>query len=313
MAVSLLSGIEVARLLPMRECIAAVERAFRLLGQGLAAPPATLAYLTERGGFHVKVGRYGRYFVTKVNGNFPLNPAENGLPTIQGVVILCDAEDGRVLALMDSTELTALRTAAATAVAARLLARGDATTVGIVGCGIQAAAQLTALHEVLAVKRVLVYDVNAARARAFADSAGAAATADLQGATLASDVIVTCTTSTEFFLFPEHVKPGTFIAAIGVDNESKRELALALLARSKVVTDVTDQCARIGDLHHAIETGAVTVDDVHADLPGILAGRAPGREGDDEVIVFDSTGIGLQDAAAAAVIHERMISAAQVP
>ncbi|HEU0301688.1 MAG TPA: hypothetical protein VFR37_19705, partial [Longimicrobium sp.] len=131
----LLTRGDVARLLPMSRCIDAVEDAFRLLGEGKAQPPATLAVHVDGGGFHTKAGlldRGGRpYFAVKTNGNFPGNGGR-GLPTIQGLLMLCDGSDGRVLAVMDSMELTALRTAAATAVAARVLARpGAAAAAGI--------------------------------------------------------------------------------------------------------------------------------------------------------------------------------------
>jgi hypothetical protein len=167
-----LTGRDVAELLPMRACIEAVERAFRLLGRGEAAPPATLSVHAAGGGFHVKAGILdveGRdYFAVKSNGNFPGNAARAGLPTIQGLVLLCDAADGRVLAVMDSGEITARRTAAATAVAARFLARPDARTVAICGCGLQGRAQLRALREVLPLERVLACDLVPGRAEAFA-------------------------------------------------------------------------------------------------------------------------------------------------
>lgn len=294
----------------MSQCITAVETAFREMGLGQVVPPATMSVHVEGGAFHTKAGTLGRYFAAKSNGNFPANPHKHGLPTIQGVVLLCDATDGRVLAIMDSIELTARRTAAATAIAARHLARPDAAVVTLCGCGVQAVAQIDALREVLEIERLLVYDVDAERARAFAERVSANAVDDMSSATLQSDVIVTCTTSKEFFLYPEHVRPGTFIAAVGVDNESKKELAPALMKSAKIVTDVTSQCERIGDLHHAIDAAVLREEDVHGELPAIVAGQVIGRESNQEVIVFDSTGIGLQDVAAAAALYERAITEA---
>jgi len=308
MATLLFSRRDVAACLPMGACIEAVEDAFRLLGEKRAQPPSTLSIHGDGGNFHIKAGTLRRgdrhYFAAKTNGNFPSNPALRDLPTIQGVVLLCDADDGRVLAIMDSIELTALRTAAATAVAARHLARAGDLTVTIAGCGVQARAQLRALREVTNIARLFVFDRDLGRARAFAEEAGATFVSKLGAETLASDVWVTCTTSNELFLFPEHVKPGAFVAGVGVDSETKKELAPALLANARLVTDNTQQCARIGDLHHAIEAGLMSVDDVHAELPAIVAGLARGRESEAEIIVFDSTGIGLQDVAAAAAIYE---------
>ena len=105
------------------------------------------------------------------------------------------------------------------------------------------------------------------------------------------------------------MQPGTFIAAVGADSEDKQELAPQLMASSKVVTDVTEQCETIGDLHHAIAAGAMRREDVHAELAEIVAGRKPGRQREDEVIIFDSTGMALQDVAAAAIVYQRALAA----
>lgn len=309
----LLTRADVVRLLPLRRCFDAVEAVFRLLGEGKAQPPATLAVHAEGGGFHVKAGLLawgGRvYFAGKTNGNFPGN-AERGLPTIQGLVVLCDGSDGRVLAVMDSMELTALRTAAATAAAARVLARADAAVAAVIGCGVQSRHQLRALAAVLPLRRVAAFDLHPERARAFCREMAAelgievVARPDVGSAARGAGVVVTCTTAREFVLGPDEVGPGTFVAGVGADNEVKRELHPALLARARVVTDLRDQCARIGDLHHALEAGALTLADVHADLGEVVAGVRPGRMDDDEITVFDSTGFGLQDAAAAAAVYE---------
>jgi ornithine cyclodeaminase/alanine dehydrogenase-like protein (mu-crystallin family) len=125
-----------------------------------------------------------------------------------------------------------------------------------------------------------------------------------------ADVIVTCTTSREFLLFREMVPAGSFVAGVGVDNEHKKELSPDLLAAAKVVTDLRTQCVLIGDLHHAVAAGAMGVEDVHADLADVVAGSKAGRASTDEVIIFDSTGIALQDVAAAVAVYE---SAAGLP
>ena len=304
----LFSRQDVAAFLPMPECIAAVEDAFRALGTGSAQMPGTLSIHGDAGNFHIKAGTLRRgdhnYFAAKTNGNFPGNPAHRSLPTIQGVVLLCDADDGRVLAVMDSIELTARRTAAATAVAAKYLAAKSASVVTIVGCGFQATTQLDALRQVLPVERVFAYDRDPQKAEAFAQENRAFAKSNLRNAIVESDVVVTCTTSTEFLLFPEDVHAGMFIAGVGVDNESKKELAPELMRSASIVTDITEQCARIGDLHHAIEAGAMTEQDVRAQLSEVVAGIKRGREDEAEIVIFDSTGIGLQDVASAAAIYE---------
>jgi alanine dehydrogenase len=316
-AMLLLTRSEVASLLGLAECIDAVEEAFRLHAEGLSLPSGVLETLTEDGGFHIKAAGLklagGSYYAAKVNGNFPPNSERFGLPTVQGVVVLCDAEQGRPLAVMDSMELTALRTAAATGVAAKYMARPDSKVVTICGCGIQGRAQLRALTQVLRLEKVYAFDSDDGRAESFArEMSGeleleAEAVADLRKATGESDVCVTCTPSRSPILMCGDVRPGTFVAAVGADNPKKQELDPRLMASGKIVVDILEQCASIGDLHHALEAGAVTREDVYAELGEIITGGKPGRTSDEEIIIFDSTGTALQDVAAAAVVYEKAV------
>jgi alanine dehydrogenase len=308
---------DVARVLGVAECIEAVERAFRLHADGATIAPGVLGVHVPGGGFHVKTAGLladARVFAAKVNANFPENPARRALPTIQGVVVLFDADAGRPLAVLDSIEITSLRTAAATAVAARHLARADADVVTVCGCGEQGRSQLRALAAVRRLRRVLAFDVDAARAaryaRAMSDELGLAvsAVADLPSAARRSDVVVTCTPARRWIVGRADVAPGAFVAAVGADAPEKQEIEPALLAASTVVVDVLEQCATIGDLHHALAAGVMTRADVHADLAEVVAGRRPGRRRADEVVIFDSTGTALQDVAAAWLVYERAVA-----
>jgi ornithine cyclodeaminase/alanine dehydrogenase len=312
----LLTRREVAELLSLDECIAAVENAFRLYGEGKTSPPGILGIHAHGGGFHIKAGllEVGRtYFVAKTNANFPQNMPRFELPTIQGIIILCDAENGYPLALMDSIEITILRTGAATAVAAKYLARPESNVVTICGCGNQGRVQLSALAKVLPIERFYAFDQDTSRARQFADEMSseirltAQAVGNLKSAVRDSDVCVTCTPAKEYFLKKEFVKPGTFIAAVGADNAEKQELDPQLFASNKTVADILEQCATIGDLHHALQAGLTTRANVHAELGEVIAGRKVGRTSKDEIIIFDSTGMALQDAAAAAVVYEKAV------
>jgi ornithine cyclodeaminase/alanine dehydrogenase-like protein (mu-crystallin family) len=309
---------DVRALLGLDECIAAVEAAFRLHSEGRSLAPAVLGVPAEEGGFHIKaagldLGR--RYFAAKTNGNFPGNPRKHGLPAIQGVIVLCDAGDGRVLAVMDSMEVTTLRTAAATAVAARLLARADSATATICGCGTQGREHLRALARVLPLRRAYAFDTDETALHAFVEEFRSQSTIeivparDLAGAVGKSDVCVTCTPSRAPLLFRGDVGPGTFVAAVGADNADKQELDPLLMAAGTVVVDVLDQCATIGDLHHGLEAGALTREDVHGDLGSVITGRKPGRQSPTEITIFDSTGTALEDVAAAAVVYEKAVAA----
>ena len=209
-AVLVLTRRDVGRLLPQEDCIAAVEEALRLFGERRVEPPAVLSTHVPGGGFHVKAAVLpceGRlFYVAKTNANFPENAGRYHLPTIQGALLLFDAECGRLLAVMDSIEITSLRTAAATAVAAKYLARRDSAVVTVIGCGVQGGAQIAALRRVLPVRTVYACDRDPARSRALADAVAgstaidARAVDDFADAARQSDVVVTCTTATAPFL-----------------------------------------------------------------------------------------------------------------
>jgi ornithine cyclodeaminase/alanine dehydrogenase-like protein (mu-crystallin family) len=311
--VLILGGAEIAELARIGDYIAAVEDGFRAHAEGRTISPLPLHIPAGEGGFHVKSAALGTMLAVKINGNYPQNPLRHGLPSIQGVIALFDMSNGSLLALMDSIEITAQRTAAASAVAARLLARSDAMVATICGCGRQGRVQLAALREVLPLRRAYAWDIDATAAELFADEMTrhpgieARAVIHLREATLASDVIVTCTSAKQPFLDATDVRPGTFIAAIGADNPAKSEIAPALMARAKIVVDLLPQCLEMGDLHHAVAAGLVSAADVHAELGDIVIGRQPGRTTLEEITLFDSTGTALQDVAAAIRIHERAL------
>lgn len=293
----LLTRRDVADLLTIDDCISAVENAFRLLGRGEVPRPAIAGLHGHGGAFHIKAAIAGDRFAAKMNSNF-----FDAKPRIKGVIIVCDANDGRVLAVIDSIEITILRTGAATAVAAKYLARENVRTALIIGCGVQGQVQARALRRVRDIERIFALDANRDAASDFAEKIGAEAVP----APVWADIVVTCTPSRSPIL--HSAQPGAFVAAVGADSEEKNEIAPALMASSKVVTDVTDQARTIGDLHHAIDAGLMRVEDVYAELSEIVAGKKRGRERDDEIIIFDSTGMALQDVAAAAIVYERAVA-----
>jgi len=306
-----LDGQAVVRLLDMPSCIAAVENAFRARGEGRPTPSAVLGVPLDGGSLHVKVASLDRYVVAKANTNFPRNPRERNLPTIQGALVLFEGASGTPLAIMDSASITMIRTAATTAVAAARLAGAGASTVTMIGCGAQARAHLDALSAVRDLHRVFAVDVRRQAAedfRTFAVSArGIYCTipAVQRTATRASNIVVTCTPSDRAILFLDDVRPGAFVAAVGADNEHKQEIDAALLRAAVVVADDIEQCARIGDLHHAVATGVMHTSDVRGSLDQVVAGTCVGRANDEETIVFDSTGLAIEDVAVAALAYER--------
>ncbi len=307
---------DVAGLMTVADYIAAAEDAFAASADGRAKVPAPLHIPADHGGFHAKGAslhaRDGRLYVAiKMNANFPANKQEFGLPTIQGAILLFDAQDGRLLTITDSIEVTLQRTAAATALAARYLARRDSSIATICGCGDQALAQLNYLAQELPIARVHAFDADPDSATRFAREMTAKlhldvrAARDMAEATNVSDVIVTSTTAREPFLRIGDVRPGTFVAAVGADSHDKSELFPELMARSKIVVDSIEQCRVMGDLHHAIAAGALSVDQVHATLGELVIDKKRGRANDHEITIFDSTGTAAQDVAAAISIYQR--------
>ena len=309
----LLSRSDVRSLLRFEDYIEIVENAFRQYAEGKALKPALMHVDSVDGEFHMKAGGLElgrRYFALKANGGFFQNMSRFGMPNIQGIILLCDGTNGYPLAIMDSTEITIKRTGAAAAIAAKHLARKESSVATICGGGTQGAIQLQAMKSVLPLKKAFVFDVDEKRARSFAEKMSAeldlpvTAAANVGEATRQSDVCVTCTPSRKPYLATNDIAPGTFIAAMGADSPDKQELDPALLRRNKVVVDLVEQCAHVGELHHAISDG-MKAEEVHAELGEIVAGRKPGRTSNDEIIVFDATGTALQDVAAAAAAYEK--------
>jgi alanine dehydrogenase len=310
----LLRRSDVKELLSLRDCIGAVEEIFRLQGQGKIPPSGILAVKAQDGGLHVKAGvlpRNKSYIVAKLNTNFPTNRTRSGLPTIQGVIVVYDAKNGSPLAILDSIDITIKRTAAASAVAAKYLARKNSSIATICGCGEQGRAQLRTMHAFLPLKKIYAFDLNQSAAKRFAAELGneleieIESLRDLRRAIQKSDVCITCTTADEFFVRKEDVARGTFIAAVGADDAHKQEIDPALMASAKVVADSLEQCCTIGDTHHAIAHGLMRKEDVYAELSEIVAGQKSARTSDDEIIVFDSTGVAIEDAVAAAAVWEK--------
>jgi ornithine cyclodeaminase/alanine dehydrogenase-like protein (mu-crystallin family) len=314
-AVLILTRRDVAALMLPRDTLDAVAQGFAALTAGRAQVPAPLHLAAANGGFHAKAAAYhaARSWVAlKLNANLPGNPLRHGLPTIQGAILLLDGDDGRLLAVMDSIELTSRRTAAATALAARFLARPASAVLAICGCGAQALPHVESILDVLPLRRILLWDIDPRPAHRLrerlavrAGSIGVHVVDRLEQATRAADVVVTCTPSRQAFLGPDSVRPGCFIAAVGADSPDKNEIMPSLMAISNVVVDSRAQCAHMGDLHHAIAAGAMAAEQVHADLGELVLGTRKGRNCDEEICLFDSTGVAIQDVASAARVFER--------
>jgi ornithine cyclodeaminase/alanine dehydrogenase-like protein (mu-crystallin family) len=303
----LLSGRDLRQLLKPAQAIDALRQAYLQLASCRQDKGQSLGFAIDGGSIHVKAGLLPgsrRAFAAKVNVNLPNNWTLRRLPTIQGAVLLVDAIDGRPLAVMESMTLTALRTAAATALAATFGARRGSSVLAVIGCGVQAHYQVEALSACFPIEAVRVHDIDPARAEGCAAALGAlfsqsTAVASVAEAVVGADICVTCTTSKTAVLTSEMELSGCFVAAVGADNPEKQEIDPALMARARILVDDLEQCATGGDLAHALRAGLVAREDVCADLAQLVASQAMGRRAADDLVIFDSTGSGIQDVAAA--------------
>ena len=303
-------------LMSLPEHIEICEKAFRLHGKGEILSPDLLHIDSDQGEFHVKAGglRFPKtYFGLKCNGGFFQNKINFGLPNIQGLILLYDGDNGSPLAIFESGDITIKRTGAATAVAAKYLAKKDFEIITICGCGIQGKIQLESILQVRDIKKAYVYDIDNAVMKNFAGEmtnkfqVEVISVTDLAQAILESQVCITCTPSRDYFIKKEYAHEGLFIAAVGADSPEKHELAPALVASSKVITDITAQCVNVGEIHHAMEGELMKEEDVHGEIGEIITGKRQGRTSDKEIIIYDATGTALQDVAASAYIYEKAL------
>jgi len=301
----ILTRREVQDLTSMEEAIQVVEQAFREKGEGrVQMPPKMYVNFDEfKGDFRVMPAYLAssRSAGVKIVNVHPCNPKEHGLPTVMATIILLEPQTGYPLCVMDGTWLTSLRTGAGSGVATKYLAKQGAVGVGFVGAGVQAKTQVKALSIVREINEVKVYDISPEARKKFIESTRGVTGARVSEAEsveeVASgvDVIVTTTPSTKPVLMDDHVSPGTHINAIGADAPGKQELDVAILKRAKVVVDDIEQASHSGEVQTCLKDGVIRRDDIYAELGDIVAGKKRGRERDDEITVFDSTGLAIQD------------------
>jgi alanine dehydrogenase len=252
------------------------------------------------GDFRAMPALGGGFALLKWVTSFPGNP-EQGLPTVTGLVLLSDASNGMPVAVLDAGAVTALRTGAAAVLAAETLGREDAERAAVIGAGVNGRA---AARTFLARGRpVWIWDVDARRARAAASELGADVAPGREEA-LAADIVATVTPGYEVLYPAGSLRPGQHVSLMGADGPGKSEIAVDELARVSVFADDWEQASHNGDLAHAVEAGAITRNDV-TQLGDVLTGQAPGRQSDDDITVFDSTGLAIQDLAIALAAIER--------
>jgi ornithine cyclodeaminase/alanine dehydrogenase-like protein (mu-crystallin family) len=312
---------EVERLLDMEGCIGAMEGALSALARGEVHVP--LRMVVHPGDEPSLLGlmpahRAGEtpLYALKTVAVFPDNP-KRGLDAHQGTVTLFDGETGEVRVLMNASAITAIRTAAVSAVATKVLAREDARVLGILGAGVQARTHLESMRAVRDFDAVRLYSPTAGHAETLANESGAQAVGSAEEAVRGADVVVTATNSLEPVLRRDWLKPGAHVNVVGGRPPQMRELDVATVADSAFYVDRRESAeAEAWDFRDALDSGAIGPDHIRGEIGEVLVGAAPGRTSPDELTVFRSLGLAVEDLAAAEYVVGRARAAgvgAEVP
>ena len=315
----LLTKDDVARVLDMRECIDVVEKAFAELASGTAVLPLRIG-ITPPDGISLYMPAYLKQMgalACKVVTVYKNNPAQHNLPTTIGKVLLQDPATGEVICIMDGGYLTAVRTGAVSGVATKYLARTDrAQVAGILGAGVQAKMQLWSMATVRELSRAYVYDISADASSAFIREMSGKLGLEIRPAdspaqiVAEADLICTASSSAVPLFAGSLVRPGTHINGIGSHSPKARELDTAIIQRSKVVADSIEACLKeAGDIMIPLQEGAIKQTHIHAELGEIVLGQKPARTNAQEITLFKSNGLAIQDAAAAKLVYDRALQA----
>jgi alanine dehydrogenase len=308
----LLSRREIEEYLTMDEVLKTVERAFSLEGEAkVVMPPKIYLDLPEyQGDFRAMPayidGNAGLKWVSVYPNNW-----KSDLQSVIATIILSDPRTGYPIAIMDGTHITNMRTGAAGGIAVKYLARKDSSVVGMVGAGRQAKTQLLAISEVFTtIKEVKVFDQQSDESLRFAKEMTTKLKSNIypvqtpEKATEA-DIVVTTTPSRTPIVKKQFIKPGTHINAIGADAKGKQELEADLLRNAKLVVDNIEQASHSGEINVPLSDGVIRVEDIYATLGELIIDQTRGRKSDEEITIFDSTGLAIQDILCGALVYEK--------
>ena len=302
------SGRHVREAVSPERALEAVRDAFVAYARGAwTMPPKVYVPAYPAGDFRAMPALGAGHALLKWVTSFPGNPAR-GLPTVTGMVLLSDATNGMPKAILDAAAVTALRTGAAAVLAAETLGRRDVATAAVVGAGVNGEAVAATFRA--RGHGVALWDIDENRTQEVAAQLGARVASREEA--LAADVVVTVTPGKEIVLGDGALRPGQHASLMGADGPGKQEIAVTELARVRVFCDDWEQASHNGDLVHAVEAGVLSRADV-TQLGDVLAGTASGRVADDEITVFDSTGLAIQDLAIALAAVERVGELADLP
>jgi alanine dehydrogenase len=298
----------------MDEALKAVERSFLLEAQEVTAMPSKL-YLNlpqqYDGDFRAMPAYVDGAAGFKWVSVYPNNSKYN-LPTVMAIIVLCDPNTGRILSIMDGAYITSVRTGAAGGIAVKYLARRDSSVIGLIGAGVQARTQLLAISQVLPrIEEVKVFDQQRDASTRYASEMGTKLDINIRPVetieeATEADIVVTSTPSRKPVVKKQHISPGTHINAIGADAKGKQELEADLLKKAKIIIDNLEQASDSGEINVPLSQGVIKVEDIYGTLGEVVANVMKGRESDEEITVFDSTGLAIQDIICAKFIYDKV-------
>jgi alanine dehydrogenase len=315
----LLNKEEVRRLISMREVIGTVERAYKAFNSDQVVQPGYVGIHlpSPRGEIDFKLGYFTANEVISMkasSGGFGDNPAVHGLPTNMGTILLFDARTCALMCVMDGSLLTGLRTGASGAVSVKALARKNAKKITSIGTGIQARMQIRAINEVMKIEAIHAWDGNPEALRQYKTDIEAefgipvVMASSKKEAVGQADILITTTRGKGPLVEAAWVRPGTHIVAIGTDQQGKQELEPEIFRNAKIVNDSIEQCIEKGETWHPLDQKIIAKSDIHGEIGEILLGKKPGRENDEEITIFDSTGMAIQDNTTAYKIYQNAMN-----
>jgi ornithine cyclodeaminase/alanine dehydrogenase len=314
----LLNKENVGSLIRMDEVIVTVEEAYKAFNSGqVNQPPYTCIHLPPSGEIDFKISHSAANEIISMkasSGGFPNNPTDHGVPSGMGTVLLFDARSCALICVMDGSLLTGLRTGAAGAVSVKVLARQNARKITSIGTGNQARMQIRAIHEVMKIEEIHAWDhhpENLARYKADIErefGIPVVMASSMQAAVEQADILITTTRGKGSLVQAAWIQPGTHIVAMGTDTYGKQELEPEIFRNAKIVNDSIAQCIEKGETWHPLNQNIITQANIHAEIGEILLGKKPGRETDQEITIFDSTGMAIQDNTTAARIYRNAIA-----
>lgn len=305
---------EIENAFNMSDYVSTIEKAFRLYGEGKVEMPPKVYLSFDKGDLRCMPAHLPSMKVAGVK-NVNVHSGNKDIPTVMATITLVDPDTGFPMAIMDGTHITKMRTGAAGGVAAKYLSRENSEVAAFIGAGVQAGTQLEALLTTRPrISKVIVYDTEEVKMKNFAQNINAKyglqaeCAASVQDAVRDADIVITTTPVRTPIVKAEYIRKGTHINAIGADAPSKQELDPEILKQARTVVDNWEQASHGGEINIALSKGIISREDIYGDIGEIVTGKKPGRESSDQITVFDSTELAIQDISAAGEIYRKLMS-----